>query len=160
MSWRAIHFPLTKRVAYAEWTDIMNDWLEIIKNVTGIGNNVTSIIRTLVDAKTDDDSKTELRKYRLRVKTRRKTGEYRPEWDLLGRVVFDYNGNQTITEMDQVPESLQNTMTLSLQAGAIQPGPLHTVVVSDDNYRYLLEAGKDWRNSSATCVFWYRPAKS
>lgn len=145
----------------------MTEWNEVIPSVVKIIENTTAIVRVFVERMADQKpveqatGKAEaLEAYKRRVRNRRKTGEFRPEWDLLGRVAFDHHGQQFLTEMDNVPQSLQNTMTGSIKSGRIRPGPEHAIEVSDENFIYLLEVGAGWPvNDSLTFVFWFKPAR-
>ena len=141
----------------------MEDWSQIIKSIAVTAENVTTVGRKIFEMaiekkSTEKERNAEIQAYRRRVRNRNRTGEYRPEWDLIGRVAFDENGKQFLTEMDQISESLRNTMTGVLTSGAIKPGPNNTVEVSDDDYRYLLEVATNAPSGkSFVFVFWCRP---
>ena len=137
----------------------MDDWYQIIKSVAVSVENVTTVGRRLFEMTIDKGGYPERDAYRKRVRNRKKTGEFRPEWDLLGRVAFDELGSQYLTEMDAVPQHLQDTMTNSIRSGRIKPGSANTVQVSDENYLYMLEVGTGWPyRNSMIFVFWQRPA--
>ena len=137
----------------------MDDWYQIIKSIAVTAENVTTVGRRLFEMAIDKRIDPEHDAYRRRVRNRKRTGEFRPEWDLIGRVAFDEHGSQYLTEMDAVPECLKNLMTNSIRSGRIKPGPDNTVQVSDENYLYMLEVGtgSPYRDSMVF-VFWQRPA--
>ena len=137
----------------------MEDWHQIVKSIAVTAENVSIVGRKLFEMAIDRQVDPELNAYRKRVRNRKKAGEVRPEWDLLGRVAFDGNGKQFLTEMDAVPQHLRDLMDRSIRMGGIKPGSEHTVKTSDENFLYMLEIGSGWpKRNSMIFVFWQRPS--
>ncbi|MDE2938068.1 MAG: hypothetical protein OXR67_04010 [Chloroflexota bacterium] len=137
----------------------MEDWQQIIKSIAVTAENVSTVGRRFFEMAIDRRADPALDAYWKRVKNRKRAGEIRPEWDLLGRVAFDGSGNRCVTEMDGVPQSLKELMDRLIRTGGIKPGPCHTVKTSDENHLYMLEIGTGWPTRNAMIfVFWQRPA--
>ena len=137
----------------------MEDWHQIIKSIAITAENVTTVGRLLVERMLSSQDDPEISAYKRRVRNRKQAGEFRPEWDPLGFVAFDEQGVQFRTEMDRVPQHLQDLMTYSIRTGRIKPGPDHTIQTSDEEYLYMLEVAVGWpSNASQVFAFWRRPA--
>ena len=126
--------------------------LEIAKDVSGIIKNLSDIVMRKVEETTN--SEREL--YDSRVKARKRAGEYRPEWELIGRIVFDENGDEVVTEMDQVPGRLHNTMKASVITSRLSPisEPLEVTEGTDS---YLLEVAGFPRKYPVIFAFFWKP---
>ena len=136
----------------------MEDWHQIIKSIAVTAENTTTVARLLVERAVNRQQNQELSGYKQRVRNRKKVNAFRPDWELIGRVVFDHEGNRTITEMDQVPQTLQDTMNYLINHRRIKPGPDNAFETQDGEYRYLLEIAIGWPlDNSQIFAFWKRP---
>ena len=152
----------------------MNEWTELLKTVTVIVAGTTTALvnlRKFLEREPTKESPQiepdparknpdiEVKAYQHRVRSYRKVDAYRPEWDLLGRVVFNGEGKQIITEMDRVPDNLKATMTTLLETRGIRPGAEHAKEVSDGIHHYLLEIGTDSETGTEIFAFFRQPAR-
>ena len=137
----------------------MDEWFEQAKNVAAIAKNITEAISNmskLTARKSTEDA--HYTTYKSRVSARKKTRAYRPEWDLLGRVMFNKSGKQIITEMDDVPDRINKSMLVNLKTGNIGIGPENAVEMTDGKYHYMLEIGRDPRDGTIMFTFFRHPA--
>ena len=135
----------------------MDEWFQIIKNVASTADNVSSIARVVVERILDTKPDPELSAYKKRVGNRKKTGEYRPDWDLIGRVTSGHSGEQIVTEMDYVPPHIVNVMDNMVRTQTIRPGPQNAVQTTDEDHIHLLEL-LIGPNLQYSFLFWRRPA--
>jgi len=136
-----------------ELLEILSNTLETAKNVTAIVKDISGFLsRRVRDATTEDGEN----QYESRVSARREAGEYRPEWELIGRTVFNENGNQVITEMEQVPQRLRNTMKASILTGRLSStsSPLE---ITEGHDSYLLEIAGIPRREALIFAFFWKP---
>ena len=147
-------------------------WIFIIALVADILTIIESICRKLpsnrrqetnptqkvADAKEINPEVTDKWKeaYPDRVANYRSAGAYLPDWDLIGRVIFA-KGRQVLAEMEQVPQTVQNTMKALLTTGGIAPGEEHAVEITDGIYRYRLQIEENPYNGTQIFAFLQRP---
>ena len=135
----------------------MEDWVEIIKHFASTADNVSAIARIVVERALDTQPTSGLRAYQRRVRNRRRIGDYRPEWDLVGRVSFRQTGELIFAEMDYVPQHIVNVMDNMVRTQTIRPGPENAVQTTDEDHIHLLELLIE-PNLQYRFLIWSRPA--
>ena len=135
----------------------MEDWFQFIKDLASTADNVSTIARIVVERTLDVQPDPELSAYERRVRNRRRIGDYRPEWDLIGRVSYSHTGELIFAEMDYVPPHIVNVMDNMVRTQTIQPSQENAVQTADEDHIHLLEI-LTGRNREWSFLFWRRPA--
>lgn len=135
----------------------MEDWIEITKHLAATANNVTTIARIVVERALDIQPDPELSAYERRVRNRERIDDYRPEWDLIGRISYRHTGEIIFAEMDYVPAHIVNLMDNMVRTQTIQAGPENAVQATDEAHINLLEL-LIGPNLEQSFLFWRRPA--
>ena len=136
-----------------DW-ETLKSWVETFKNAGAIAEHTTRMVRRRLE-KADEKQTPSLREaYKVRVRTRRKLKDPWPEWDMIGRVAFDSNGKQWLTEIKDVPKYLIDAMDRLNFAGEIRPNK--PVEIVGDGWVYMLLIDQDSRER--TYCFYQKPA--
>ena len=110
-----------------DW-ETLKSWVETSKNLGSIAEHTTLMVRRRLEKANEKRAPSLREAYQARVRARRKLNDPWPEWDMIGRVAFDANGEEWLTEMEYVPEDLIATMDRLISVGQIRPnGPVETV---------------------------------
>ena len=135
----------------------MENWFGFIQHLASTADNVTTIARIVVERALDIQPDPELSAYERRVRNRERIGDYRPEWDLIGRVSYRHTGGLIFAEMDYVPAHIVNVMDNMVRTQTIRPGPENAVQTTDEDQIHLLELligpNLEW-----SFLFWRHPA--
>ena len=136
-----------------DW-ETLKSWVETFKNAGAIAEHTTRMARRRLE-KEDEKQTPSLREaYKARVRARRKSKDPWPEWDMIGRVAFDGNGNRWLTEIKNVPTDLIDAMARLTSARQIRPDV--PVVTGGESWVYMLLMQKDGREK--TFCFFQKPA--
>ena len=133
----------------------MEDWFKFITHLASTADNVSTIARIVVERALDTQPDPGLSAYKKRVRNRKRIGDYRPEWDLIGRVVFRQTGELVFAEMDWVPPHIVNVMDNMVRNQTIRPGAENAVQTADEDHIHLLEL---LIGPNLHFLFWKRPA--
>ena len=136
-----------------DW-ETLKSWVETFKNTGAIAEHTTRMARRHLEKANEKQTPSLREAYKARVRARRKSKDPWPEWDMIGRVAFDGNGNQWLTEMENVPKDLRDAMTRLTSAGQICPDV--PVVTGGEGWVYMLLMQKDGREK--TFCFFQKPA--
>ena len=118
-----------------DWETIKSR-LETSKNAGAIAEHTTRIVRRSLEKYNEQQTPSLREAYKARVRARRKLRDPWPEWDMIGRVAFDANGKEWLTEMEYVPKDVIDTMDRLISARQIRPDkPVETV---GEGYVYML----------------------
>ena len=135
----------------------MEEWVEIIKHFAPTADNVSAIARIVVERALDTPPAPGLSPYQRRVRNRKRIGNYRPEWDLIGRVSYRKTGELIFAEMDYVPPHIVNLKDNMVRTQTIGPGPKNAVQTTDEDHIHLVEL-LIGPNLQYSFLFWRRPA--
>ena len=109
-----------------DW-ETLKSWVETFKNTGAIAEHTTRMVRRQLEKENEKQTPSLREAYKARVRARRKSKDPWPEWDMIGRVAFDANENQWLTEMEYVPTDLRDAMTRLISARQIRPNePVET----------------------------------
>ena len=136
-----------------DWETIKS-WLETSKNAGAIAEHTTRIVRRSLEKYNEKQTPSLREAYKARVRARRKLKDPWPEWDMIGRVAFDTNGKQWLTEIEDVPKYLIDAMGRLNFAGQIRPNK--PVEIVGDGWVYMLLIDQDYRER--TYCFYQKPA--
>ena len=103
-----------------DW-ETLKSWVETSKNAGAIAEHTTRMVRRHLEKANEKQTPSLQEAYKARVRARRKSKDPWPEWDMIGRVAFDGNGNQWLTEINDVPTDLIDAMTRLISARLIRP---------------------------------------
>ena len=129
-------------------------WVETFKNVGAIAEHMTRMARRYLEKENEKQIPSLWEAYKARVRARRKSKDPWPEWDMIGRVAFDGNGNRWLTEIKNVPTDLIDAMTRLISARQIRPD--EPVVTGGEGWVYMLLMRQDGREK--TFCFFQKPA--
>ena len=135
-----------------DW-ETLKSWVETFKNTGAIAEHTTRMVRRKLEKENEKQTPSLREAYKARVRARRKSKDPWPEWDMIGRVAFDANENQWLTEMEYVPTGLRDAMTRLISARQIRPNkPVET---GGEDCVYMLLIQKIGRE--ATFCFFQKP---
>lgn len=136
-----------------DW-ETLKSWVETSKNAGAIAEHTTRMVRRHLEKENEKQTPSLMEAYKARVRARRKSRDPWPEWDMIGRVAFDANGNQWLTEMENVPPDLKNAMTRLISARAIRPN--EPVETGGEGYIYMFLIQQD--HGEKIFCFFQKPA--
>ena len=118
-----------------EW-ETLKSWVETSKNAGAIAEHTTRMVLRRLEKASEKQTPSLREAYKARVRARRTSNDPWPEWDMFGRVAFDADGKQWLTELEDVPKELRYVMERLISAGQIRPDV--PVVTGGEGWVYML----------------------